>query len=719
MELDDRALPLTRGQLDIWLAQETGHSGSEWQLGLFVRIEGTVERDALEWAIRRVVQEAEPVRAALFEVDGQVCQRAIDDPDVELAFYDLSGSHHPVQEAYGIASSIQHTPMPFTGPLFKFALFRTRPDEFYLFTCGHHIVIDGAGIALVGHRIATVYSAIVSGAPIPPAFFGSLQDLVDCELEYEASTDYLEDQAYWSRNLPAESGPHYRLPQAAGERDPDEPSAPVRLDPLVLRRVQELSHVWDVPRSSVITAACALLVRGWCAEGSEVVLDFPVSRRVRPESKTLPGMVAGFVPLVLRVSPGSTVAGFCEYVDTRIREALQHQRFPVQALERKAHLRGAGQPADRVIVDFFPSAFSLAFGGVAASASYTDLGLVGAFGLIFSGAGDQLFLSTMGAGGPFSNFDVSDLAGRLRRVLVAMTADPTRSLSSVDVLDAGEHARLDGWGNRAVLTAAGEPARCRFRCCSPRRWPAPRRRWRWCAGSARGPTASSMRRLTGWRTCWPARVRARGSVWRCCFPGRAEAIVAILAVLKTGAAYLPIDPVLPAARIGFMVADAAPIAAVTTAGLAERLDGCDLPVIDVDDPRIDSYPCTALPAPAADDIAYIIYTSGTTGVPKGVAVTHHNVTQLFDALDAGVELAPGQVWTQCHSYAFDFSVWEIWGCAAAWWAAGGGARVGGGLTGGLPRRAGHRTGQRADPDPVCGGGALAGGFGVGGVGDRR
>ena len=198
MELDIRALPLTRGQLDIWLAQETGHSGTEWQLGLFVRIEGTVERDALEWAIRRTVREAEPVRAAFFEVDGQVFQRAIDDPDVELAFYDLSGSRDPVQEAHRLASSIQRTPMPLTGPLFKFALFQTRPDESYLFGCCHHIVIDGSGIALVGHRIASVYSAIVSGAPIPPAFFGSLQDLVDCESEYEASNDYLEDQAYWT-----------------------------------------------------------------------------------------------------------------------------------------------------------------------------------------------------------------------------------------------------------------------------------------------------------------------------------------------------------------------------------------------------------------------------------------------------------------------------------------------------------------------------------------
>ncbi len=77
--------------------------------------------------------------------------------------------------------------------------------------------------------------------------------------------------------------------------------------------------------------------------------------------------------------------------------------------------------------------------------------------------------------------------------------------------------------------------------------------------------------------------------------------MAVLAVLKTGAAYLPIDPALPAARIGFMVADAAPIAAITTTGLADRLDGCDLLVIDAEDPRIDSYPGTGLPAPRPDE----------------------------------------------------------------------------------------------------------------------
>ena len=146
------------------------------------------------------------------------------------------------------------------------------------------------------------------------------------------------------------------------------------------------------------------------------------------------------------------------------------------------------------------------------------------------------------------------------------------------------------------------------------------------------------------------------------FSRSVEAIAAILGVLKTGAAYLPMDPGVPAERIGFMIADAAPIAAVTTADLVGRFDGHGLLVIDVGDvgdPVVGGQPGTALPLPGPDDIAYIIYTSGTTGVPKGVAIPHRNVTGLLAALDADVPRAG--VWSQCHSLAFDFSVWEIWG----------------------------------------------------------
>ncbi|MEB4212194.1 condensation domain-containing protein, partial [Mycobacterium sp. 94-17] len=452
MGFDDQGLSLTRGQLDIWLAQETGQSGTEWQLGLFVRIDGPVDRAALEWAIRRVVRETETGRAAFLEVDGQVFQKALDYPKAELAFLDLTSSPDPVQEATAMALAMQRIPMPFSGPLFKFALFRTRRDQFHLFACCHHIVVDGFGLALVGHRVATVYSAIVSGAAVPPAFFGSLQDLVDGESAYEASGEYLDDQAYWAGNLPIESAQSFRLPQVVRERDPSGLCTSARLDPDLLARVDELSRGHNVPRSSVITAACALLVRGWCAEGPEVVLDFPVNRRVRPESKTLPGMLAGVVPLVLRVAPDATAADFCEYVDTRIREALQHQRFPVHELEPNVRTRGPWQSAGRLTVNFVPS-FTLAFGGATASATYTNNpDPVGdGFGFIFLSDGEQLSLSAVGAGQPFSNFDVSDLADRLQQVLTAMTADPGGPLSSIDVLAESERARLDAWGHREVL----------------------------------------------------------------------------------------------------------------------------------------------------------------------------------------------------------------------------------------------------------------------------
>ncbi|HTZ16271.1 MAG TPA: AMP-binding protein, partial [Mycobacterium sp.] len=662
MALDDRALPLTRGQLDIWLAQETGHSATDWQLGVLVRFDGAVRRDLLEQAIRQVMREAEPARAAIFEADGQVFQSAIDYSDVEVAFHDLSESRHPVQEAREIASSIQSTPMASDGPLFKFALFQTWADEFYLFGCFHHLVIDGSGITLLAHRIATVYAAIVSDAPIPPTFFGSLQDLVRCESEYEASTDYLDDEDYWTQNLPPENGPHYQLPQAAGEGHPPSPSAPVRLDPVVLRQVQELSEIWNMPRSSVITAACALFMRGWCTEGSEVVLDFPVSRRVRPESKMLPGMLSGAVPLVLKVSPAATVGSFCQHVDTRIREALQHQRFPVHALERKARARGPHGPGNRVSVNFMPSKMTMDFAGVEASASFTNPGQVGDFGFIFSGAGDQLFLSTAGSGGPFSNFAVADLANRLGRVLVAMmTADPGRRLSSLDVLDEGERAGLDAIGNRVVLT---EPAQASVSIPAVFATQVDRTPDAVAVVSAGvsmtyralDEAANRLANVLSGRGVGPGQRVAM------LLPRSADAIVAMLAVVKTGAAYVPIDPAVPAARMQFVLADAAPIAAVTTAGLAERFNGCDLAVVDVEDPVVDSQSSTTLaaPGPAPDDVAYLIYTSGTTGTPKGVAIPHRNVTRLLDTLDADLELA-GQVWSQCHSLAFDFSVWEIWG----------------------------------------------------------
>jgi amino acid adenylation domain-containing protein/non-ribosomal peptide synthase protein (TIGR01720 family) len=672
MESQEQALPLTRAQLDIWLDQELGHTGTEWQVGLLVRIGSAVDRDALEWAITRVMREAEPLRVSCFERDGQVFQRAVDYPEIELDFHDLRGTADPAREVQDRAMAIQRTPMPLDGPLFRYALFQTRADEFYVFGCFHHIVMDAHGIGLVGNRVAAVYSALVSGEPVPAPFFGSLHDLVDVEDGYLASAAYRDDRTYWTDNLPGGPGPGpVRPATAAVDRDAAFRSAPTRLDPEVLRAVDGLALRWDMPRTSVITAACALLVRGWCADGPEVVLDFPVSRRVSPESKTLPAMMAGVVPLVVGVRPATSVAEFCAQVHHRIRDTLAHQRFPVTALERQTQRRETPRP-ERVVIDFFPNAFALDFGGVTATATMTNSGLVGDFGMIFSGVGDELFLSTLGAGQLFSTFDAADLAARLEQVLSAMTADPTRRLSTIDVLTAADRVRAEALSNRAALTEPASAAVSLPAAFATQVARTPDATAVSCDGASMSyreldvASEALARTLTG-RGIGP------GERVALLLPRSIDAIVAMVAVAKTGAAYVPIDPSVPAARMDFVLDDAAPSAVVTTAELSARLHDSDLPVIRTGDGPaaadgvLGAVTCGAVSpdeiAPdeiAPDEIAYVIYTSGTTGTPKGVAIPHRNVTRLLDTLDGDLALA-GQVWSQCHSLAFDFSVWEIWG----------------------------------------------------------
>ncbi len=440
------------------------------------------------------------------------------------------------------------------------------------------------------------------------------------------------------------------------------------------QQVARVAREHNATSFMVIHAALAVLLSKISAS-SEVTVGFPIAGRADPALDELMGFFVNTLVLRVDLAGDPSFAELLAQVRGRSLAAYEHQDVPFEVLvERLNPTRSlTHHPLIQVMLawqnfagqDTDPAA-GLALGDLQVTPLPVDtqsarLDLTFSLGERWSESGEPAGIS----GEVEFRTDVFDadsieaLIERLERVVVALTADPTRRLSSVDLLDEAEHARLDGWGNRLVLT---QPA------STPVSIPV-----LFTAQVARIPKAVAVTfegRSMTYRELDEAANRLAhllaahgvgpGACVALLFSRSVEAIVAILAVLKTGAAYLPIDPAAPVARIGFMLADAAPLAGITTAGLRSRLDGCDLLVIDVENPCIQTYPCTGLPAPAPEDIAYLIYTSGTTGVPKGVAVAHHNVTRLLESLDAGLELA-GQVWTQCHSLAFDYSVWEIWG----------------------------------------------------------
>jgi amino acid adenylation domain-containing protein len=652
MPVHDTTLGLTPGQLDIWLAQETSGSGIPWQASFFAVIVGVVEPDLVERAVRHAVDDCEPLRATFFEANGHVFQRAAHNPAVAVPFFDFSGSPDPLADTHRLARSIQREPMSWAGPLFRFALFRTEANRFLLYFCLHHIVVDGFSSVLFVSRIATIYSAIATRSPIPQASFGTLGDLVAGELEYEASGLYHEDKEFWKENLPQYPHEHQRS-GPADETDYYFASTPAELDASVVGRIDELARALGIRRSSVIAAACALLVQSWHSSGPEVTLDFPVSRRTSAKLKKIPGMLAGVVPLRLMTPPTATVADLCAQTESRIRNIVRHQRFPVQTL--RGPLRG-------VALNFFPSTKVPPFGDAPASLMYTNFGRGDRFGLFFIDEGQRLLVSTAGAGAPSADFEGSEMVRRLAGLLAVMADNPGRQLPAIDLLDQSADRRLELWGNRAALTSPAAPCRS-----IPELFAAQAATHGDAVALTALDGAMSYRQLDAASNQLAAQLAGYGigpgDVVGLLLPRCGQAIVSILAILKVGAAYLPIDPDHPRARVSLLLTDTTPAAVLTTDALRHLLQEHDFAVIDVDDPEIANPARTALPAPAAaaaaDEIAYLLYTSGTTGTPKGVAITHQNVVRLATAATP-LSTRANPVVTQCHSYAFDFSVWEIW-----------------------------------------------------------
>ncbi len=532
-------------------------------------------------------------------------------------------------------------------PAFRAALIRTNEDRHRFVLTNHHILMDGWSLPILLQEIFASYY----GQRLPPAV--PYRRFVS----WLAGRDSEAARAAWREVLagfdtPTLVGPPGRL--GLGRRG----VASFRVHEQTTSAVAELARTCHTTVNTVLQGAWALLLASLTGQ-HDVAFGTTVSGRPAevPGADSMVGLLINTVPVRATITTTTTTTDLLDQLHSAHNHTFEHQHLALSDIHR---ITGHDQLFDTLFVyENYPidTAALSSVNGLAitefSNREYNHYPIA-----VQALPGTELGLRVEFDTDVFDTASIDTLIRRFKRVLVTMTADPTRRLSSIDVLDADEHAWLNGWGNRAVLT---QPAATSVSI--PALFAAQVARCPEATALTFGDQSMTYRELdqAANRLAHLLAALGAGAGQRVALlmPRSAEAIVAILAVLKTGAAYVPVDPALPDARIELMLADAAPTAAITTPELRARLDGCDLAVVDAGDPAIDTQPGTALPPPAPDDIAYLIYTSGTTGVPKGVAITHHNVTQLMESLHAPLPAAG--VWSQCHSYSFDVSVQEIFG----------------------------------------------------------
>ncbi len=390
------------------------------------------------------------------------------------------------------------------------------------------------------------------------------------------------------------------------------------------QQVARVAREHNATSFMVVQAGLAVLLSKLAAS-CDVAVGFPIAGRSDPALDELVGFFVNTLVLRVDLAGDPTVAETVGQVRQRSLAAYEHQDVPFEVLvERLNPTRSLSHhPLVQVMLAWQnPAGTTAAASGsddvqaapIATETHTARMDLVFALGERFDEAGKPAGI----AGSVEFRTDVFDagsvetLIGRLERVLTAMTANPAQRLSSIDVLDPTEHARLDAVGNLAALTRSAGPAASIPEVFAQQ--------------VARVPDSVALTfdgKSMSYRELDEASNRlAHVLVDHGAGPGEcvalllnrsAEAIVAILAVLKSGAAYMPIDPAHPDGRIAVVVADARPVTALSTGGLAERLRVCGVDVIDVADPLIAAESCSALLLPDAGDFAYVDLYVGDDG----------------------------------------------------------------------------------------------------------
>ncbi|MEW1749997.1 non-ribosomal peptide synthase/polyketide synthase [Streptomyces angustmyceticus] len=662
-------LPLTPLQEGMLFHRLMGGSDDVYLDQATLLLDGVADPQAFARAWQRIADRTPVLRTSVVWEDVpvplQIVHRWATVPTVHVDWRELDDDRQEAELARLQAEDLARGLDLGTAPLMRLTLIRLPGGRLRLLWTSHHLILDGWSLAQVLTEVCEEYAALVAGqdrtAPVRRPFGDYVRWL--------SGRDGREAEEHWRTVLAGFATPT-PLPCDRPPREAHRArSAAVVTASLPVELSEELLHTArrsGLTLNTLVQGAWALLLARYSGE-RDVVFGTTVSGR--PDSlhgvESMVGMFINTLPTRVRVDQDRTAADWLRDLQDAQSES---RRFEAVSLAQLTSLSDV--PAGTALFDSMVAFENYPFddartsgAGVrildVASRDATNFPLV-----LRAHHSDRLGFDLAHDPDLFDPATARALADRLCLLLTELAAGADRPLHELAWTTAEERRRmLVDWNG----TEHGRPGTTVLDLFEDRAARTPDAPAVTCAGSTLSyaeldARAGRLAHRLAEAGAGPERFVALA------LPRSAETIVAIVAVLKTGAAYLPVDPELPEGRIAHLLTDAAPALLVTTGAVAGRLGDAACPRLLLDDPGVradlERRPATG-PEPARRPLpehpAYVIYTSGSTGRPKGVVVPHANVVRLFSRTQDRFAFDEHDVWTLFHSYAFDFSVWEIWG----------------------------------------------------------
>lgn len=659
--------PLSFAQESWWFLNQWAPASPDLS-SCVLHLKGRLDVQALQRALNKFLDRHEALRTTFRSTEnGPVQVICAHQASVELSIVDLQSAKAEAEaRAEQIIEDQSSQPFDLASDLMlRPTLLRLGSDDHVLILIAHHIAFDARSREILLRELQTLYGAYVQErTPSLPEVSRQYADYAVWQRNLVNQGALRGQLDYWKQRLlgvPA----RIELPRIRTTSNAQVCRGAQRSTILpneLATALRDLAQQERVTLFMVLLAAFQTLLHRYSGQ-EDIVVGSPEAGRSHPQTQDLVGCFINVLLLRTDFSGNPTFRELLARVREVVLEARNNQELPlpklVQELDPGRNMNQA--PLFQVIFALEKALAAPQLPGLEVSVRELDtrtaLHDVSLFALELP---QGLRLKFECKKDLFESATIERMIAHISTLLEEIAADPDRKVSSLPILSASEEEQLTkGWNDLQHYPAKN----CIHELFEDRTRRTPERIAAVFEGQEMSYAELNARSNQLARYLKQMGVGPEVLVALCVEPSL-DIVVGIIGILKAGGAYLPLDPSYPKDRLGFMLADARPPVVLTQYELKElfpdyrgRLVALDADWSEIEREVPQDLECEARP----ENLAYVIYTSGSTGRPKGCQITHYNVVRLFEATSRWYHFGEQDVWTLFHSYAFDFSVWELWG----------------------------------------------------------